>query len=80
MVTVDFHELGLKPGFRVLDAGCGTGRHLRALAGIAGLTIVGVDANPEDVRKALKGLQEAPDVACDDYAVMCQDITELPFR
>ncbi len=79
MVTVDFHELGLKPGFRVLDAGCGTGRHLRALAGIAGLTIVGVDANPEDVRKALKGLQEAPDVACDDYAVMCQDITELPF-
>jgi len=32
MVTVDFHDLKLKPGSLVLDAGCGGGRHLRALA------------------------------------------------
>ena len=79
VVTVDFHELNLKPGSRVLDAGCGTGRHLRALAGIAGISIVGVDANPKDVSAALKGLQEMPDVFCADYSVMCQDITRLPF-
>jgi SAM-dependent methyltransferase len=35
-------QLGLEPGMRVLDVGCGPGRHAHALAG-QGLTVVGVD-------------------------------------
>ena len=34
--------LDLRPGMRVLDVGCGPGRHARAL-GEAGIEVVGVD-------------------------------------
>jgi Methylase involved in ubiquinone/menaquinone biosynthesis len=79
MVTVDFHELKLKPGFAVLDAGCGSGRHLRALARLPGLKIVGVDRNPSDVDAAVKALGEMPDAVSRDFSVTCADITRLPF-
>jgi ubiquinone/menaquinone biosynthesis C-methylase UbiE len=48
-------ELGLRPGGRALDAGCGTGRALpllRALVGPAG-TVVGLDLTPEMLREAV---------------------------
>lgn len=79
MVTVDFHELKLKPGFTVLDAGCGSGRHLRALAKIPDLKIVGIDRNQKDVEEAQKALKEMPDALSHDHTVMRADITRLPF-
>ncbi|MBD0738923.1 class I SAM-dependent methyltransferase [Streptomyces sp. CBMA29] len=48
-------ELGLRPGGRALDAGCGTARALplmRAVVGAAG-TVVGVDLTPEMLREAV---------------------------
>ena len=47
---VDFlvAALGLEPGMRVLDVGCGPGRHSLALAR-RGLDVVGVDLSPEFV-------------------------------
>lgn len=80
MVTVDLHELKLKPDFVVLDAGCGSGRHLRALAKLPGLKIVGIDRNPSDVAEARKALKNMPDALCSDYHVSCADITMLPFE
>ncbi|WP_405591895.1 class I SAM-dependent methyltransferase [Streptomyces sp. NBC_01190] len=47
-------ELGLRPGDRVLDAGCGTARALpllRAAVGAAG-TVLGCDLTPEMLREA----------------------------
>jgi SAM-dependent methyltransferase len=45
---VDFlvDALGLRPGARVLDAGCGPGRHALEL-GRRGMHVVGVDASPD---------------------------------
>lgn len=80
MVTVDFHELKLKPGARVLDAGCGSGRHLRALAKLPDLKIVGIDRNAKDVADALAGLKNMPDALSSDYCVTEADINELPFE
>ena len=50
---VDFlvDALALKPGMRVLDVGCGPGRHSLALAR-RGVDVVGVDHSPEFVRLA----------------------------
>jgi SAM-dependent methyltransferase len=51
MLTLDFDRLGLEPGMRVLDAGCGQGRHsLEALR--RGCTLVGMDLGLNDLRHA----------------------------
>ena len=79
MITIDFHELKLKKGSTVLDAGCGSGRHLRGLAKLPGLKIFGIDRNSSDVNAAIKTLQEMPDALSRDVSVTCADITRLPF-
>ena len=79
MVTVDFHELKLKPGSVVLDAGCGSGRHLRALAKLPDLKLVGIDCNAKDAADALIGLKNMPDALSYDYRVETADINALPF-
>ena len=46
--------LALEPGMRVLDVGCGPGRHALALAR-RGIEVVGVDHSPEFVQLARDG-------------------------
>ncbi|MCB1016332.1 MAG: class I SAM-dependent methyltransferase [Acidimicrobiales bacterium] len=46
--------LGLSPGDRVLDVGCGPGRHAHAL-GRRGIEVVGVDVSERFVRLAAEG-------------------------
>nr|WP_274388384.1 class I SAM-dependent methyltransferase [Salsipaludibacter albus] len=48
---------GLVPGQRVLDVGCGTGRHLRELRR-RGMDAVGIDVSPDLVRVATERLRE----------------------
>lgn len=45
-------RLGLGAGTRILDVGCGTGRHLRALAAEHGCTGLGIDVSPALVEVA----------------------------
>jgi SAM-dependent methyltransferase len=47
-------ELGLVPGMRVLDVGCGPGRHARSLA-VRGIEVVGVDISQRFVDLAAEG-------------------------
>jgi 2-polyprenyl-3-methyl-5-hydroxy-6-metoxy-1,4-benzoquinol methylase len=79
MVTVDFHELKLKPHSLILDAGCGSGRHLRALAKLPNLKIIGIDKNQNDLNDALTSLKNMPDALSDNYLVSRADINNLPF-
>jgi SAM-dependent methyltransferase len=53
---VDFliGELGLRAGHRLLDLGCGPGRHAKALAH-RGVEVVGVDRSEEFLREAGEG-------------------------
>ncbi len=54
---VDFFagELGLRPGQRVLDFGCGPGRHARAMADL-GVDVVGLDLSLPFLRAAGEGM------------------------
>lgn len=68
--------LGLAPGGRALDAGCGTARALplmRAVVGPSG-TVVGVDLTPEMLREAVKNGRHR------DGALVEAESAQLPLR
>ncbi|MFI5670358.1 class I SAM-dependent methyltransferase [Streptomyces sp. NPDC051704] len=69
-------EFGLRPGDRVLDAGCGTGRALtalRAAVGPAG-TVLGADLTPQMLAAARRAGREA------EGALLLADVARLPLR
>ena len=68
--------LGLRPGERVLDVGCGPGRHALALAE-AGLDVVGVDISPAFVDLARRAAGTAGGTPTASFE--CLDARALPF-
>ncbi|MCX5374170.1 methyltransferase domain-containing protein [Streptomyces sp. NBC_00015] len=69
-------RLGLRPGARVLDAGCGTGRALtplRAAVGPSGV-VVGADLTPAMLAAAVRAGRDRAG------RLMLADVTALPFR
>ena len=76
MLTVDFDRLGLRAGDRLLDLGCGAGRH--AFAAVErGARVVAVDASDTEV-KGVAAMFEALDAEHDGAAVT-GDALHLPF-
>lgn len=69
-------DLGLRPGDRVLDAGCGTGRALtplRAAVGPSG-TVLGADITPQMLAAARRAGRDA------DGTLLLSDVARLPLR
>lgn len=69
-------EFGLRPGDRVLDAGCGTGRALtalRAAVGPAG-TVLGADLTPQMLAAAQRAGRAA------EGSLLLADVARLPLR
>jgi SAM-dependent methyltransferase len=56
MLTARLKHLNLAPGARVLDLGCGEGRHVHGLYMMGGLHIVGVDLDEPSLKTAQEGL------------------------
>jgi SAM-dependent methyltransferase len=52
MLTVNYAKLGVRAGDRLLDLGCGFGRHSYQAARL-GAEVVAFDASPDEVRKVL---------------------------
>ncbi|TLM72170.1 methyltransferase domain-containing protein [Pseudarthrobacter sp. NamB4] len=73
-------KLGLRPGMRVLDVGCGWGSFALHAAGKYGATVVGVTLSTEQAilarkRAADAGLTERVDIRVQDY----RDVLDGPF-
>ncbi|MGW7257712.1 class I SAM-dependent methyltransferase [Streptomyces sp. NPDC054834] len=69
-------DLGLHPGDRVLDAGCGTGRALpplRAAVGPSGV-VIGVDLTPAMLRAAVRAGRDR------HGRLLLADVAALPLR
>lgn len=77
MLTIRPEALNLQPGARVLDMGCGEGRHLHALSILPDVTAVGLDLSEADLLKARQSWRELlPDAP---LCLTAGDAGRLPF-
>jgi ubiquinone/menaquinone biosynthesis C-methylase UbiE len=84
-----FEHLGLKPGMRILDVGCGGGRHIRQTRLIPGVTAVGLDLGKSEVSDTAKMLRELDEIpvqyggtvpGAGPWISMRGSVYELPFK
>lgn len=82
MRTIAFDRLGPPPGARVLDIGCGSGRHTAAAYELKGGRAVGVDINTADLEAARGRLRFHDSVGAHGggaWALAAADSLALPF-
>lgn len=82
MITVEFKRLKVKPGFKILDIGCGNGRHTGAAYDLDNVTAVGADLNHEDLKVATERLKWHDGMTTHSngsWGFSAADITALPF-
>jgi len=82
MLTVDYQLLEVQPGQRLLDAGCGAGRHCFE-AFRRGAEVYALDYRGEEVKKvmyslAAAGPEDKSQGGC--WQTLCGDVHNLPFQ
>jgi SAM-dependent methyltransferase len=83
MITVDFKKIPAKPGYRILDIGCGTGRHTCAAYGLEEVVVTGADIDIQDVKEAKSRLGYHHRLGAHgngQWNLSVADVTCLPFR
>jgi SAM-dependent methyltransferase len=82
MITIDFDYLQIPFNTRVLDIGCGTGRHTAAVFDLGRSFVVGADAGESDLRQAGRRLnfhKQITEHPAGTWALSAADVTRLPF-
>lgn len=82
MRTIRLDDLDLQDGCRVLDLGCGQGRHLHALYYAADMVCIGLDLSLQDLIATRDGFDSLPDLSGDRgqaYGLAVGDALQLPF-
>ncbi|MEM9176218.1 MAG: methyltransferase domain-containing protein [Myxococcota bacterium] len=78
LLTVDLERLDIQPGHRLLDAGCGEGRHCFGSL-YRGATVVGLDLDLDAMREASKNLRARGEEHGRMGAMLQGDAFHLPF-
>jgi len=79
MLTVDFKQIPLRAGMRVLDAGCGSGRHICESFRTPGVDVAGIDLSRDDLHKAKGFLSLMSKEQNGHWLVAQADVTKIPF-
>lgn len=83
MITIDFNRLDIHPWDRILDIGCGEGRHTIKACQQDRTICVGADFGFKTLLETQKKLtfhQALNDLSCSQVDLSCMDITTLPFQ
>jgi SAM-dependent methyltransferase len=83
MVTVEFDRLKVRPGFKILDIGCGFGRHTCAAYRLPKVITIGADLKFEDLieaRERLKLHDRLGEHGGGVWGLTAADVVRLPFK
>jgi ubiquinone/menaquinone biosynthesis C-methylase UbiE len=83
MITVDFNRLNLNAGGRILDIGCGSGRHTCAAYGFKNVVAIGADINHAELIEAkdrLKMHDRLGESGGGIWGLAMADVSALPFK
>jgi ubiquinone/menaquinone biosynthesis C-methylase UbiE len=83
VLTIDFDRLHIRLGDRILDIGCGEGRHTIEACRRKDTLCVGADFifdNLIETREKLAFHQYLNDISCRTIDLSCMDVTFLPFK
>jgi SAM-dependent methyltransferase len=82
MITVDFKKLPIRGGCRILDIGCGKGRHTCAASRLKNVVAIGSDISFDEVLEAKNRLifqETLGEQGGGLWATLVSDMTHLPF-
>jgi 2-polyprenyl-3-methyl-5-hydroxy-6-metoxy-1,4-benzoquinol methylase len=82
MLTIDYDLMGIKDGERVLDVGCGEGRHSWEACKLNDCLVCALDIEEVNLKKALYTLHllEQQGETRGKWLLLKGDITSLPFK
>lgn len=83
MITVDFNRLNIKTGYRILDIGCGSGRHTCAAYGFKNTVTIGADLSHEalvEAKDRLRFHDQLGENGGGIWSLTMADVSGLPFK
>lgn len=83
MITADFNRLDIQPGAKILDIGCGEGRHTCAAYRLPDVTVVGADLDFSSLKTTQERLafhDKLAEHGGGTWHLSMTDITRLPFQ